>query len=597
MSDVSVSSQALSRFSSRNSEYSLKRAVSNFEDELPQHLKPKRKVKISSPRSDSYARPYKIKENTEQLLGAPKLQSGTAINQGKAIVDVLNDWELTNRIEAICFDTTSVNTGDLFVKIFYQIETSQPRNDYKELLDLSCIFLGGTPPGGIKFKAPGAAHHARWLAKAIYCLKIYMFNKQFHINQNEVLKLRKRGFIKKFQIYQGKDEEMSEKFNNYGLGERVVLELTEHEWGKDMDIGYWKWKDNKMVHFVSNFHGTEETTVSRTEKNGSKSAVTCPQTVKDYNAFMGGVDTADRLRALYCVDRKSPKWWHRLFWGVLDIALSMPLSSIICYYTKNYCKDCRRSIAQGLMSQKDAVSDKRRVWALAAHRLRIFTMRRSIVGVIFKMRRKCYPDFYFDSPVPSLDPENEKLWPNALDIYFSSFYDVIKRPLNDRDISRLLIGEEDDSTQEELSNSHSEDGLEVDDAESDNQEETSDHEDRSSVILLDEASGSQSLSVPLEESSERSRTSHILSFSQNTIRSRSRHVWTTSKGQASSRTGNINIVRVARGPARAVKNMVDPLILLDNFLTDEIQEQIVKWTNAEIAIKRQTYNQITSTQK
>ncbi|GBP21071.1 hypothetical protein EVAR_11102_1 [Eumeta japonica] len=130
-------------------------------------------------------------ENTEQLLGAPKLQSGTAINQGKAIVDVLNDWELTNRIEAICFDTTSVNTGDLFVKIFYQIETFQPRNDYKELLDLLCIFLGGTPPGGIKFKAPGAAHHARWLAKAIYCLKIYMFNKQFHINQNEVLKLRK----------------------------------------------------------------------------------------------------------------------------------------------------------------------------------------------------------------------------------------------------------------------------------------------------------------------------------------------------------------------------------------------------------------------
>ncbi|GBP28515.1 hypothetical protein EVAR_22978_1 [Eumeta japonica] len=171
-----------------------------------------------------------------------------------------------------------------------------------------------------------------------------------------------------------------------------------------------------------------------------------------------------------------------------------------------------------------------------------------------------------------------------------------KRPLNDRDISRLLISEEDDSTQEELSNSESEDGLEVDDAESDNQEEASDHEGGSSVILLDEASGSQSLSVPLEESSERSRTSHILYFSQNTIRSRSRHVWTTSKGQTSSRTGIINIVRVARGPARAVKNMVDPLILFDNFLTDEIQEQIVKWTNAEIAIKRQTYNQITSTQ-
>ncbi|GBP57546.1 hypothetical protein EVAR_40074_1 [Eumeta japonica] len=63
------------------------------------------------------------------------------------------------------------------------------------------------------------------------------------------------------------------------------------------------------------------------------------------------------------------------------------------------------------------------------------------------------------------------------------------------------VGEEDDSTQEELSNSESEDGLEVDDAESDNQEEASDHEGRSSVILLDEASGSQSLFVPLESSS------------------------------------------------------------------------------------------------
>ncbi|GBP95286.1 hypothetical protein EVAR_97230_1 [Eumeta japonica] len=31
------------------------------------------------------------------LLGAPKLQSGTAINQGKATVDVLNDWDKSYR--------------------------------------------------------------------------------------------------------------------------------------------------------------------------------------------------------------------------------------------------------------------------------------------------------------------------------------------------------------------------------------------------------------------------------------------------------------------------------------------------------------------
>lgn len=29
----------------------------------------------------------------------------------------------------------------------------------------------------------------------------------------------------------------------------------------NLDIGYWKWKDNKVVYLVSNFHGNEEATV------------------------------------------------------------------------------------------------------------------------------------------------------------------------------------------------------------------------------------------------------------------------------------------------------------------------------------------------
>lgn len=65
------------------------------------------------------------------------------------------------------------------------------RNDYKELLDLCSIFLGGIPANGTKFKVPGAAHHARWLAKAIYCLKMYMFKSQFRMRADEVSKLRR----------------------------------------------------------------------------------------------------------------------------------------------------------------------------------------------------------------------------------------------------------------------------------------------------------------------------------------------------------------------------------------------------------------------
>lgn len=56
---------------------------------------------------------------------------------------------------------------------------------------LSCIFLGGVNGHEAKFKAPGAWHHARWLSKALYCLKIYMFRKQFKISIRETNILRK----------------------------------------------------------------------------------------------------------------------------------------------------------------------------------------------------------------------------------------------------------------------------------------------------------------------------------------------------------------------------------------------------------------------
>jgi hypothetical protein len=53
----------------------------------------------------------------------------------------------------------------------HQREQSLPRDDYKELLELSIIFLGGTPSNGIQFRYPGAVHRARWMSRAIYSLK------------------------------------------------------------------------------------------------------------------------------------------------------------------------------------------------------------------------------------------------------------------------------------------------------------------------------------------------------------------------------------------------------------------------------------------
>lgn len=70
------------------------------------------------------------------------------------------------------------------------LQASLCRGDYKELLELTILFLGGSLTRKATFHYPGAFHHARWMAKAIYCLKIFMFRKQFHLRTEEEQKLR-----------------------------------------------------------------------------------------------------------------------------------------------------------------------------------------------------------------------------------------------------------------------------------------------------------------------------------------------------------------------------------------------------------------------
>jgi hypothetical protein len=59
-----------------------------------------------------------------------------------------------------------------------KLEESQPRNDYRELLSLTVVFLGGTPPGGVRFRAPAGLHRARWMARLIYGFKLFMFGRK-----------------------------------------------------------------------------------------------------------------------------------------------------------------------------------------------------------------------------------------------------------------------------------------------------------------------------------------------------------------------------------------------------------------------------------
>lgn len=85
---------------------------------------------------------------------------------------------------------------------------------------------------------------------------------------------------------------------------------------------YLQWKDTKLVRFISNFHDPEDTvTVPRKQKDGTSTDIPCLALVKDYNMHMNFVDRCDQYVGSYKVDRKSQKWWPRLFWHFVDLAL------------------------------------------------------------------------------------------------------------------------------------------------------------------------------------------------------------------------------------------------------------------------------------
>lgn len=117
-------------------------------------------------------------------------------------------------------------------------------------------------------------------------------------------------------------------------------------------ICFFKWCDNRIVYALSNFHGTNVGKVQRLQKDGSKETFSCPEFIPDYNQYMRVVDQADRLRQAYCVDRRSKKWWHRLFFGLLDMAF---VNSYIIYNKINpeeqiTLLEYRRNVSLGLMS-------------------------------------------------------------------------------------------------------------------------------------------------------------------------------------------------------------------------------------------------------
>lgn len=102
-----------------------------------------------------------------------------------------------------------------------------------------------------------------------------------------------------------------------------------------------QWKDNHNINITSNFHHPEETCkVNRRLSSGTKVGVSCPKVIADYNQWMGGVDRLDQKRNTYVADRCSKKWWHRMFYYLLDAAV---MNAFLQYCSRDettYLKFC-----------------------------------------------------------------------------------------------------------------------------------------------------------------------------------------------------------------------------------------------------------------
>ena len=80
------------------------------------------------------------------------------------------------------------------------------------------------------------------------------------------------------------------------------------------------WKDTKDVSFLTNVHSSRgDDRTSRKKQDGTVHSITAPTVVKDYNNNMGAIDKNDQLKKTYSIDRKSKRWWMRIFSHLFDI--------------------------------------------------------------------------------------------------------------------------------------------------------------------------------------------------------------------------------------------------------------------------------------
>lgn len=100
----------------------------------------------------------------------------------------LFEWPIDNSSNIWIHASEVITWGEECVN-----QNTFPREDYRELLKSTLVFFTGDLAGKhrFQFRKPGAQHHARFMSKAIYFLKIFMMSDRFELDDVEYSQVKK----------------------------------------------------------------------------------------------------------------------------------------------------------------------------------------------------------------------------------------------------------------------------------------------------------------------------------------------------------------------------------------------------------------------
>lgn len=89
------------------------------------------------------------------------------------------------------------------------------------------------------------------------------------------------------------------------------------------------WRDKRDVYCMSTIHGTNQKDVTR---RGKENPVKKPEMIIEYNKFMNGVDKCDQYLSSYPFNRRTMKWWKKVFVRLVDLAV---INAMVIYFEQN----------------------------------------------------------------------------------------------------------------------------------------------------------------------------------------------------------------------------------------------------------------------